>query len=148
MKEHRVPVLVILSLLLLACVLAASAGCGGSKSPGTSPETSTSPNTGPSTGSSPGGVTQQQIGVPVYPGTRPEQTFAGIYQMTTTDSFDQVVAFYKKELPKATFSEITIPTGKGASLVVDESGFHGNVSVEENLPEKGQVTIRVSKFNQ
>jgi hypothetical protein len=67
--------------------------------------------------------------------------------MTTADSFEAVVEFYKKQLPKATFSQIAIDTGKGASYVLDDADFHGNVSVEENLPTKGQVTITVSKFS-
>lgn len=140
--RRRATLVLIVVLLLLACGLAVLAGCGGSKTAGTSTSTSAGASTGP------GGSTEQQVGVPLYPGTKAEQAYAGVYKMTTTDSFDQVVAFYKKELPKATFSQTTIPTGKGAAFVVDESSFHGNVSVEENLPANGQVTVTVSRFNQ
>jgi len=135
MKKLALPAVAAVSLML-AFGLALSAGCGGSKA---------TSSTGPSSAS--GYVSEQTVGVPIYPGTKPEQEYAGVYKMTTGDSFDQVVAFYRKQLPKATYSETTIQTGKGAAFVVDESTFHGNVSVEENTPSNGKVTITVSKFN-
>jgi len=115
-----------LSLLLLA-------GCGG--------------GTTASKGSPPSAVSIQNLGVPAYPGTKPSEAYSGVFKMTTADSFEAVVEFYKKQLPKATFSQIAIDTGKGASFVLDDADFHGNVSVEENMPTKGQVTITVSKFS-
>jgi len=118
--------------LVLASIMVISAGCGGSGSTGT-----TSPK---------GGVTSQGLGVPVYTGTTAEEVYPGVFKMTTTHGFDQVVAFYKKELREATFSEIKIDTGRGASFVVDMKGFNGNISVEENLLADGQVTVTVSKF--
>jgi len=121
------------ALCLLLAIVSLAAGCGGSK-PATKPSSS---------GSS---AAPSNIGVPVYPGTTPEEAF-GVTKMVTTDSYDQVVAFYKKALPGATFSEITIPSGKGASLLVDTKEFHGNVSIEENLPSSGKVTISVSKIS-
>lgn len=39
------------------------------------------------------------------------------------------------------------PSGKGASFLVNEDDFSGNVSIEENIPSDGKVTITVSKFN-
>jgi hypothetical protein len=90
--------------------------------------------------------TAADVGVPVYPGTSPEEAYSGVYRMVTTDSFEKVVTFYKDKLPAAVYSEIAIPTGKGASLVVDDGGFHGNLSVEENLPSPGKVTVTASRF--
>jgi hypothetical protein len=135
---------------LLAIMLVAIAGCGGGTTtpastdttPTTPTSTGTSPTTPASTGTTP---TEKDVGVVGYPGTSPEQVYAGVYKMVTADGYDKVVEFYKKAEPGAVFSEITIPTGKGASFVVDTADFHGNISVEENLPESGKVTITVSK---
>ncbi|HEY5532167.1 MAG TPA: hypothetical protein VIK22_09225 [Candidatus Anoxymicrobiaceae bacterium] len=135
MKKLALPAVVAVSLML-AFGLALSAGCGGSKTTSSAGTSSTS-----------GEVSEQAVGVPIYPGTKPEQVYEGVYKMTTGDSFDQVAAFYKKQLPTATYSETTIQTGKGAAFVVDESTFHGNISVEENTPSNGKVTITVSRFN-
>ncbi|MHB8895722.1 MAG: hypothetical protein ACYC99_11185 [Candidatus Geothermincolia bacterium] len=139
MRKQWSLVIAVLALVIVASSLAL-AGCGGSKGSGksTSPPASSSASTG--------GVTSQTLGVPVYPGTRADEAFAGVFKMTTTDSFDKVIEFYEKELPDATFSEIKIDTGRGASFVVDKSDFNGNISVEENLPGSGQVTITVSRF--
>ena len=131
MKKFGSPGLIAIALLL-AVTLAVISGCGGSKS-----------NSGnDSRGKA---VTAETVGVAIYPGTVPEEAYPGVYKMATEDAFDRVVAFYKAELPGATFSEITIPSGRGASFVVDKGDFHGNVSIEENVPESGRVTITVSR---
>jgi hypothetical protein len=120
------------AFVLLIAALSAS-GCGGGG------------GTATTTGSK---ADAARVGVPVYPGTSPEEAYAGVYKMVTPDSFDKVVAFYKDKLPGATYSQITIPTGRGASFLVDDKDFHGNVSVEENLPASGKVTITVSRYSQ
>lgn len=125
-------------MLLLACCIAIFAGCGGSTPATTGAQGKTSsPN---------GGVTSKALPVPAYPQTEPDEVYDGVFKMITTDSFDQVIGFYKKELPAATFSQIKIDTGRGASFLVDSDAFHGNVSVEENLPSNGEVTITVSSY--
>ena len=138
MKKRFLPVLVLLSLML-AGGLAMSAGCGGSKT------TSGGPSTAPT--SAPATTNAQTVGAPIYPGTKAEPVYAGVYKMVTGDSYDKVVAFYKKELPNATFSETTIPSGKGSSLLIDSADFRGNVSVEENMPSSGKVTVTVGKIS-
>ena len=92
MKKLALPAVVAVSLML-AFGLALSAGCGGSKTTSSAGTSSTS-----------GEVSEQAVGVPIYPGTKPEQVYEGVYKMTTGDSFDQVAAFYKKQLPTATYS--------------------------------------------
>ncbi len=126
------------ALLLLALLLAAG-GCGSGSSS----------DSGDAVKTTPAGkeVTEETLGVEIYPGSSPEEAFAGVYKMVTPDGYDKVVEFYKKSEPDAVFSETAIETGKGAAFVVDKSGFHGNISVEENLPSQGEVTITVSRFN-
>lgn len=130
---------IVLTALMLALALSTAviAGCGASTSQSSGPEKTATD------GNKDGAVA---VGVTAYPGTRPDEVYNGVYKMTTSDTFDQVVGFYKKELPQATFSEIKIDTGRGASFLVDSAEFHGNVSVEENLPSDGQVTITVSRI--
>ncbi len=125
------------SLVALCLALALMVtGCGGSTTTRGGSDTSPGKATSP-----------VNVGAPVYTGTNPEEVYSGVYKMVTPDGFEQVVAFYEKELPNAAFTETTIETGKGASFLVDTSSFHGNVSVEENVPAKGQVTITISRIN-
>lgn len=171
--RKSLPALAILSVLL-GFALVLSAGCGGSgtstekatenrnpttenqttenrnqttenQTTETKPGETSSPGTSNSTSSS-GDVTETQVGVPVYPGTTPREAYKDVYKMITTDGYDKVVGFYKEKLPEATFSEMSIGTGKGAAFNVQSADFHGNVSVEEGMPAKGQVTITVSKI--
>jgi len=128
-----------LVLFLIAVVLIVIAGCGGSNS-ATEAENKGTDSKGKT-------VTEETLGVAVYSGTTPEEAYPGVYKMVTDDGFDEVIAFYKAELPDAVFSELPIPSGKGAAFAVSEGGFQGNVSVEENLPVEGKVTITVSRFN-
>jgi len=57
-------------------------------------------------------ISEEDIGIPIYPGAKVEQTvkrtdaeeqqdFAQVH-LSTTDSFDKVKAFYQEKLPKAT----------------------------------------------
>lgn len=121
----------------LALALAVLVGCGGSGSGSTATK-----GTDTSSGNA---VADEAVGVAVYPGTNPEEIFTGIYTMVTSDGFDEVLEFYRGELPDAIFSEISIETGRGASFMVTEGDSYRNVSVEENLPESGSVTITVSE---
>ena len=146
--KKRAPAVLIATSILLTVGLAVSAGCGGSKNTtgtGTNPSLSKTPAT--TSGSSSSNVTEQTLGVPIYPGTKPEQAYTGVYKKTTGDGFDKVVEYYRKQVPGATYSETVIESGKGASFVVDSSSFHGNISLEENMPSKGHVTITVSRFS-
>ena len=138
MKKLAPATLIVLALLL-AVTLAVAAGCGGSKS--TEKTDTKVVDTGEKD------VSTETVGVAVYAGTKPEEAYPGVYSMVTGDGFDEVVGFYKAELPGATFSEIEIPSGRGASFLVDKDDFSGNVSIEENIPSDGKVTITVSKFN-
>ncbi len=132
MKRYTCLALVTLALML-ALALLVVAGCGGS-SPNTS-GADTSGNT----------VDAKAVGVPTYPGTTPEEVYPDVYRMVTTDGYAKVAAFYKEKLTGATTSEITIPTGRAASFMVTEDWGYRNVSVEENVPESGRVSITVTK---
>ena len=94
-----------------------------------------------------------RLGVPIYPGSKPEDSLStgtsgqGTTEMmasfTTTDSFDQVMIFYRKKLKGYTESPSKII--KGSTM----AGFRRTVGGDTDLiliekPAKGPIRISVA----
>lgn len=99
-------------------------------------------------------VDEGELGVPIYPGaekvegesdtitTEGEEGTSVISGTTleTSDSFDEVVAWYKEKMPSAMFTELDEDGGKSASFMVTEEDAIRTVTITE---DNGKTMISV-----
>ncbi|MEP0765669.1 MAG: hypothetical protein HRF45_03890 [Fimbriimonadia bacterium] len=94
-------------------------------------------------------ITEAELGVPVYPGATGEMTstYEGSEEgksqtmrqhlLTTPDSFDDVVAFYKSKLKDVKSQSVTtVPEGKIAFFHLEAPDGHVTITINEARDKK------------
>lgn len=90
-------------------------------------------------------VTEAELGVPLFAGATGEMTISyegnesgksktmHLHLLTTSDAFDDVVAFYKSHLKDIKRQSVTrLPEGKIASFYLEDSGQQISIAINED----------------
>ncbi len=157
-------VMVVMALGLLALSVLAALGCGGNKTTITTPEGKVTVEEGKGTTTIKTGEgettwsdkppSEQQLGLPIYPGAEyvpgsgGSSTFSGeegaasvaSAEFTTGDSFDKVLSWYQGKLGEPFF----VTEGKEATFMVSEN--EENVKTVNITAEDGKVKIYLGTF--
>jgi hypothetical protein len=137
----------LVNITVALCFLVA-VGCKGGDA-GTGANTGTTANQGQASGANPqaGGVTEADLGVPIYPGSSSENegeskmvgsaktTVSSV--RTSPDSTDKIVQFYKDKLPKFEASkadDMNVFTGTGTNggqvtIGIKKDGDHSEITI-------------------
>jgi hypothetical protein len=98
------------------------------------------------------GASEQEVGIPFYPGAKATQTAAVSGQeagsftqvmLTTPDSVDQVKAFYQKQFPKAeTAMDMQSPSGRMVHMSVKEGELQKVIQINrDNNAKETQILL-------